>query len=196
MPNKKVSLDPDDILSAEFEYIANSAFQANEDRSKAASFFLVSVGALVATIFGAGQDVLSAQTYLVLAGLFFVLTLLGGLTISQLARLRAAWHEAARAMNQIKDYYNAELKGNDLHKAFRWRTETLPMPYKRDSISFTTALEVALLSGLTFGTSAYFLQLSLGSTNPVWWITLGAGGVAFFLELFFYKSILTKARQA
>ncbi|NJN79705.1 MAG: hypothetical protein HC797_04085, partial [Anaerolineales bacterium] len=120
MPAKTVdiSLEADEILTKEFEYIANSAFQANEDRSKAASFFLVSVGSLIITIFGSQEISNSAQTpsefYFVLSGFFILITSLGWLTLAQLIRLRLAWYEAAKAMNQIKDYYISNLKNKKL----------------------------------------------------------------------------------
>ncbi|MEW6030321.1 MAG: hypothetical protein ACOYZ8_08510 [Chloroflexota bacterium] len=198
MPGAKPSLNPDEILKAEFDYIAQSAFQANEDRSKAASFFLISVGSLVAAIFGAQElstlKEVPLTLYRVLAGLFFVLTVLGGLTIFQLARLREAWIEAAFAMNQIKEYY-AKRSSLDLMNAFRWRTETIPRQYKPDSISYYTALEVALLSGLTFGACVYFLQLGVPYTNCLWAFTLSSGALAFFLQLFIYKRLLSKGRR-
>ncbi len=194
MPDKKASLDPDQILSAEFNYIANSAFQANEDRSRAASFFLLSVGSLVAAIFGAGGADITNQTYLVLAGLFLFLTLLGALTVVQLARLRIAWHESARAMNQIKDYYMANLKSAKLEQAFRWRTENLPPRHKPESISYATALEVSMLSGLTFGASAYFIQLGLIFTQYAWAWSLAFGLAIFLFEMYLYRRILVKGK--
>ena len=50
---KKNELSGDTILEAEFEYIEATATQANEDRSKVASFYFVSVGSLIAAIFSA-----------------------------------------------------------------------------------------------------------------------------------------------
>lgn len=189
---------PDEFLSAEFEYIAQSAFQANEDRSKAASFFLVSVGSLVAAIFGAQQlsrlEEIPRTLYLLLAGLFLTLTILGTLTVSQLARLRLAWYEAALAMNQMKEFYAARVKG--LADAFRWRLETLPPKYKTDSISYYTALEVSLLSALTFGAAAYFLQMGIGYTRCLWAFTPSAGALAFFALLVWYKRLLMKERKS
>jgi hypothetical protein len=197
MPEKKSPPLPDDILSSEFEYIANSAFQANEDRSKAASFFLVSVGSLVAAIFGAqgltGANGNPKTIYCALAGLFLMLTLLGALTVAQLARLRLAWYEAAQAMNQIKAFYAQHFK--NLEKAFRWQTETLPDKYKTDSISYYTVLEVALLSALTFGASVYFLQMSVTHTSCLWAFTISAGALAFFAQLVFYKHLINKKRK-
>ena len=197
MPEEKSPTLPDEFLASEFEYIANSAFQANEDRSKAASFFLVAVGSLVAAIFGAQQlselEVIPRTLYFLLAGLFLVLTALGALTVAQLARLRSAWHEAAQAMNQLKDFYIERHKG--LEKAFLWRTKTLPPKYKTDSISYYTALEVSLLGGLTFGAGAYFLQVGIPYTNCLWAFTISASVLAFFAQLFLYKRLLTEKRK-
>ncbi|MFZ5855861.1 MAG: hypothetical protein ACOYZ6_03445 [Chloroflexota bacterium] len=199
MPAKTPTPLPEEFLAAEFEYIANSAFQANEDRSKAASFFLVSVGSLVAAIFGAqllnGTPQQLVIAYRSLAGLFLILTILGALTVAQLARLRLAWLEAARAMNQMKDFvakHHQELK---LEEAFRWRTSTLPNEFKADSISFYSAMEVALLSALTFGSFVYFSMLSINLSDWIWPIAIGAGAVAFFILFFLYKHLLTQKRK-
>jgi hypothetical protein len=198
MPDKNSPTLPDEFLSSEFEYIANSAFQANEDRSKAASFFLVSVGSLVAAIFGAqqlsGLDEIPLAAYRALAGLFLILTALGTLTVAQLASLRAAWYESALAMNQIKDFYAAHYQG--LEQAFRWRTVTLPKKYKTDSISYYTALEVSLLSAVTFGASAFFFQAGIPYTRCLWAFTLSAGALAFLAQLLLYKHLLNKKRKA
>lgn len=180
------------MLIAEFEYAANSAFQANEDRSKAASFFLVSVGSLVAAIFGAVQENLKPETDLVLAGLFLMLTILGWLTVKQLARLREAWRESARTMNKIKDFYMERFEAIKLREAFRWRSDTIPNKYKTNSISYYTAIEVSLLSALTFGASAFFLLSGLGVTFIPWVFAVIAGGLSFFAELAYYKWLLTK----
>ncbi|MBI5933331.1 MAG: hypothetical protein HY867_06450 [Chloroflexi bacterium] len=185
---------PEEFLAAEFEYIANSAFQANEDRSKAASFFLVAVGSLVAAIFGAQLLTGTSQQLLIayrsLAGLFFVLTLLGGLTVAQLARLRLAWLEAARAMNQIKDFVAEHHQGLNLEQAFRWNSKTLPKEFKADSISFYSALEVTLLSALTFGAFVYFSMTSVDWLDGIWLISIGAGAVAFIAFVLLYKRML------
>lgn len=190
---------PEEFLSAEFEYIANSAFQANEDRSKIASFFLVSVGSLVAAILGTqflnGTPDKLLIAFRSLAGLFLVLSILGTLTVAQLARLRLAWHEAAQAMNQMKDYVADQYQSVNLKKAFRWRAKTLPEKFKLDSISFYNMLEVALLSALTFGACIYFSMLSFQCTFGLWPISLGAGGLAFGSQILFYKGLLKEKRK-
>ncbi len=190
MPEKKSPLNPDDILIAEYQYAAQSAFQSNEDRSKSASFFLVSVGSLIAAIFGALQGDLQPITELVLAGLFLMLTVLGALTVAQLARLREAWTESAQAMNHIKDFYVHEFEKFNLESAFYWKTDTIPAKYKKRSVSYYTALEVALLSGLTGGASVYFLLASLNTPDWGWFVTLAAGAVTVIIDLQIYKRML------
>lgn len=162
----KVKLDSDEILRAEFDYIAQTAFQANEDRARVTSFYFVSVGSLVAAILGtqfAEDDLQSVSGAFSL--LFFVLTALGGLTIAQLARLRAAWHESAEAMNQLKDFYIQQRP--EIEPAFKWRMKSIPPIDKQYSIANLMAVEVSLLGALTSAAAVYFLLNTLGRVT--WW---------------------------
>src|SRR5512138_3477407 len=124
-------IELDELLASEYDYIAQTANQANEDRARVSSFYLIAVGSLLAALFGT-QFVASGvpvQTInIMFSGLFILLTLLGGSTILQLARLRAAWYESMLALNQIKDF--AMQQHPELGKAFRWKTSTLPDKYK------------------------------------------------------------------
>lgn len=193
-PREKPGLDANEILGHEFDYIANSAFQANEDRSKAASFFLVSVGSLIATIFGSQEITkpISKEFYLLLAGLFLVITFLGWLTLAQLIRLRSAWVDAAKAMNKIKDYYASRLN-KDLEEAFHWKLNTLPRKFKVTSIAFYTAVEVAILSATTFGAGIFFLIISLvEAPQNTWALTITAGLAMFLLQILSYGIALRK----
>ena len=83
--------------------------------------------------------------------------------------------EAARAMNQMKDFVAKHHQGLKLEEAFRWRTSTLPNEFKADSISFYSAMEVALLSALTCGSFVYFSMLSINLSDWIWPIAIGAG---------------------
>jgi MFS family permease len=183
-------LNPDEILKAEYDYIATTVFQANEDRSRVASFYFLTVGSLVAAILSAifsTSDLKSVS--LAFAALFLVLTILGTLTLAQLARLRAAWHESVEAMNQIKDYYIENNK--EIEPAFKWRLKTLPPTDKKFSIANLMAVEVALLGAITSTASVYFLLAALG--NIEWWgwmlllVTLVAG---YFALWAWYKHLL------
>jgi hypothetical protein len=198
MPTKTSSELSTEILAEEFEYIAGTANQTNEDRARVSSFYLVAVGSLVAALFSTqllDQGANNGTLYLLFSGLLLVLTLLGTLTVLQLARLRAAWYESIRAMNQIKEY--AVSKDRDLAKAFRWRENSLPPLYKPGSVSYQQTLEVAMLSGLTFGASVYFLQMGIHYDCPTcnWAYTIAGGALAFFLQLFLYKRQLTRKRK-
>ncbi len=196
MPAKKTPSPQlsNEILVAEYEYIANSASQANEDRARVASFYLIAVGSLVAALFSTQIfDTTSnfATLSLLFSGLFLVLTLLGGLTVVQLARLRVAWYESMTALNQIKEY--AIGKDKDLAKAFRWHNHSMPPLYKVNSVSYQQTLEVAVLSGLTFGAAIYFLQIGINYTCVPcnWAYSIASVAFAFFFKLFIYKKFLT-----
>ena len=92
--NEPVPLEFDELLAAEYNYIAQPAIQAHEDRARVSSFYLIAVGSLLAAIFGTqlfDPGFYSRTVNLMFSGLFILLTLLGTSTIMQLARLRAAW---------------------------------------------------------------------------------------------------------
>jgi len=190
----KPKLNNDEILKAEYNYIANTVFQANEDRSRVASFYFVTVGSLVAAILStlfSANDLKNIS--LAFSGLFLVLTILGALTLAQLARLRAAWHESVQAMNEIKDFYIKHNK--EIEPAFKWRLKTLPPTDKPNSIANLLAFEVAFLSAITSAASIYFLLRSLGDIE--WWswviliATLFAGYTA---QWTWYKHLLVDDR--
>jgi len=191
--NDPLPVEFDELLAAEFDYIAQTAIQANEDRARVSSFYLIAVGSLVAALFGtqyADPELLSTRDVnLMFSGLFILLTLLGGSTVMQLARLRAAWYESALAMNQLKDYMIEQ--NNTLVRAFRWKTSTLPSKYKKDSVSYYQAVEVALIGGLMFGAAMFFLQRAFFSINVFHWIlaaVIGTGAIS--VQLFLYRRAL------
>ena len=185
---------PDDILIAEYEYVASTAHDANEDRSRVASFYFVSVGSIVAAILGTqfARDNLKSVS-VAFSILFFVLTLLGTLTIAQLARLRAAWHESIQAMNQIKDFYIKKFP--ETEPAFKWRIRTIPPTDKPYSIANLIALEVALLGALTSAAAFYFILFALGEVTLLSWVIITisfAAGAAF--QWGWYKHLLVDDR--
>jgi hypothetical protein len=186
----------DELLASEFDYIAQTATQANEDRARVSSFYLIAVGSLVAALFGTQvfePELFNSNIKIMFSGLFGLLTMLGISTIMQLARLRAAWHESMLAMNQMKDFAIAQRP--ELARAFRWKTSTLPPKYKPASVSYYQAVEVALISGLMFATGVFFLQLALlpetASTTIVPWVFSIVAGIAMvFIQLQIYKRSL------
>ncbi len=194
---KSESGEFEEILAAEYEYIADTASQAHEDRARFASFYLIAVGSLVAALFSTqllGPDFDAGGMNPLFSGLFFVLTLLGITTIIQLARLRAAWHDSMMAMNQIKDY--AISKNKDLEKAFRWRSKTLPPLYKPNSIYFWQAVEVALLGGIMFGASVFFFLKAMAYACTICnaAFTASFGLLGFVGQMYLYRRLLTNKK--
>jgi F0F1-type ATP synthase assembly protein I len=190
--NPPAPVELDELLAAEFDYIAQTAIQANEDRARVSSFYLIAVGSLVAAMFGTqlfDPNFFTQTVSLMFSGLFVLLTLLGTSTVMQLARLRGAWYESVLAMNQLKEYMMNE--NESLVRAFRWTAHTLPAKYKRGSVSYYQALEVALISGLMFGAAAFFAQQAFFSTGWLHWIIAALlGFLMVYIQLAFYKRVI------
>jgi len=192
--SSKVKLDSDEILAAEFNYIAQTAFQANEERARVATFYFVSVGSLVAAILGAqfAEDDLRGVS-MAFSLLFVILTVLGVLTISQLARLRAAWHESVEAMNQLKDFYIKQRP--EIEPAFKWRAGSIPPTDKKFSIANLMALEVSILGALTSAAAIYFLFNSLGKVGLWGWLLSAVFSlVGFTIHWVWYKRLLVDSQ--
>ena len=192
MPKSKtdLALIPDDVLVAEYEYIAATANQSNEDRSRVASFYFVSVGSIVAAILSAqfATDKIRSVS-IAFSILFFILTILGGLTSAQLARLRAAWHESVEAMNQLKDFYIQRYP--HIEPAFKWSARTIPPTDKTYSIANLIALEVSLLGALTTAAAVYFLLFAFTDVVLWGWLVIFLSfGVGAFIQWKWYKYLL------
>ncbi|MBT7072874.1 MAG: hypothetical protein HN975_18525, partial [Anaerolineae bacterium] len=156
--SEKKNLNVSEIVVAEYEYIAQTAFQAQEDRARVTTFYLVSVGSLVGAIYKTTPSTEIATLWAFVA-LFLFLTYFGLLTLYQLIRLRLAWFESIRAMNQIKDFLIKENK--ELKKIFRWTNKNSPETFKRNSVAYFLALQVATLGAVTFGALSFYLGLAL-----------------------------------
>jgi hypothetical protein len=158
---KTSALDANDILTAEFEYICQTAFQANEDRARVTNFYLVTLVGFIAALLGTQvSNLMVPQVYWAFAALFVVLFLVSILTMLQLIRLREAWFESVKAMNEIKAYYQAGLPGLDLDAAFRWKATSIPARFKPWSVGFLLALQVAVLGGACAGAAVIFVGLT------------------------------------
>lgn len=182
----------DELLASEYEYITHTANQANEDRARVSSFYLIAVGSLVAALFGTqlfDADKFTQAVKIMFSGLFVLLTLLGTSTVMQLARLRGAWYEAMLAMNQIKAF--AMKQNPELTEAFRWTMDTLPPKYKTRSVSYFQAIEVSLISGLMFGAAMFFLQQAFFEITLINWILSALFGIfTVNIQLIIYRRVL------
>jgi hypothetical protein len=175
---KNPELNAGEILIAEYEYIAQAIFQANEDRSRVASFYMVSFGSFIAALVTYQFNITPAQEAWIrwgFVGLFMALALMGVLTILQLARLRHAWFEGLDAMNQVKDYYIAHFNG--LKKAFAWSSDKAPRKFKPGSVGFIMVIQIAAVGGVSFGSAVIFATLAVYSVS--WPLLALLSGIAF-----------------
>jgi FtsH-binding integral membrane protein len=174
--DKAFDLPAANLLVAEFNYIANTAFQANEERARVSQLFFVTFGTFVAALFSSQlSDVDINQIYKAFTILFVLIAVFGGMTMLQLARLRLAWIDSARAMNQIKNVaidYNPEIAS-----FFRWNRDNLPPAYKPRSVGFILAVMVALLSGLAIGSAVSFFSLSNEPNSVPWFLSIFIGSI-------------------
>ena len=144
-------------------------------------YYLATVGTFVVALFSMTE---MPSTWINLVRMAFgvafaVLAMVGYLTLQQLIRLRGAWMESARAMNQIKDFYADRL---DLASAFLWRTTTLPKAGKKDSLAFLLALTVMVVDAFALMLALGFFGLAINETRGLW-AGIGVGVVAAVLAV-------------
>jgi hypothetical protein len=160
-PAETRPLKASDILGWEFEYARITASEAMQDRHTMINFYLVVVTALGAgllIVLGGvpGKGGLPGQDGLptvVGTALLWLLCLVGWLYFLKVIRLRQAWHESARTMNQIKGFYIQHAKEYEpevLERAFRWKAHTLPPPEKAWTVYFYSAMLIALLDSAAY----------------------------------------------
>ncbi len=182
-----------DFIIAEFNYIAQTAFQAHEDRARVAEFFLVSFGTFIAALFSSQFSGIDPQlTNTVFSILFIVVAFLGLLTTLELGRLRLAWMESVQSMNSMKDYLIN--KHPALAECFPWRTNTIPKSFKPWSVGFMKALQVSLLSGVSISAAITFMMFSSGNVDVNWYLNIFVAGFAtiLYMVLFYYLPLRNK----
>lgn len=168
-----------EFLIAEYNYLSQNAFAANEDRIKVFNYYLAAVGTLIAS--GIVFDLNSARELAILGYVFIVLGILGIISIFTLLRLRSAWTESVMAMNQIKQYVIQNSKSKNLASAFRWGTHTIPDKRKLWSVAYLNLVTVALVSSISFSIG---LTLLINSTDHKvsMFVSIAIAMIAFVLE--------------
>lgn len=175
-----------DFIAAEFNYISQTAFQAQEDRARSSEFFLIGIGSFIAAIFSSQFEVSNLKLYsFTFSLLFAVITFLGALTVIQLCRLRLAWLESIKAMNAMKDFLLSH--NPELAPCFKWRSDTIPPSFNKRGIGFLLSLEVSVLSGVAAGASFYFGSLAMGLESVFPYSILTAVLIAaIYITRFYY----------
>ncbi len=180
-----------DILKLEFEYARFTASEAMRDRHTMVNFYLLAFGVIATGVLG----ILSREANLpqsIGTLLLWILCAVGWLYFLKIIRLRQAWHESARAMNQIKDFFiqhDQHFQPEELRPAFRWQAHTLPSPGKPWTVFFYSALLIALLDSMAYVLGAALLDLNLYLTIPMvdlgLYLIFGIGFFAFHIWLYF-----------
>jgi hypothetical protein len=132
--------------------------------------------------------------------LLWLLVCIGWVYFLGIIRLREAWYESARAMNQIKEFYIAhakELNSDVLQGAFRWRAATVPPPDKSWTVYFYSAMLISLLNSAAYVAGGALLALAATPCVPM--LTMGAlvlFGLAFFaFHVWLYFAFLRPRRR-
>jgi hypothetical protein len=173
-------LDSSDVLGWEFEYARTTASEAMQDRHTMVNFYLLVTGVVasgVVAVLGNGAGLPKATGTMLLWLLWGV----GWLYFLKIIRLRQAWYDSARAMNQIKDFYIKNAREFDpevLRTAFLWRPETLPSPDKPWTVFFYSAMLIAFLNSIAYVAGGALLYLDATLSFP-----LLAGGLLVLFGL-------------
>ncbi len=178
-------LEASDILGWEFEYARTTASEAMQDRHTMINFYLLAVGVVGSGVIALlGQDVDANLPKATGTLLLWLLCGVGWVYFLKLIRFRQAWHDSARAMNQIKDFYVQHAKDFEpemLRDAFRWKTETLPPPDKPWTAFFYSAMLIAFLDSAAYVAGGALLSLDATGSPPLSVLgPLALFGLAFF----------------
>jgi membrane protein YdbS with pleckstrin-like domain len=177
-----IELDPGDILIHEFEYAQSTAEQAQDDRTAILNLYLLLVGGVGSIIVGLGQSGAASLPRGVYVIVFALLGVIGFFILFKLVRLRQAWYDSVRAMNQIKDFYLDRFP--DLAKAFRWRTQSIPPRGKIWTITFGLSILVMIIDSVAAGVAAYFADVRL--MNNEYAVSSFAFLLFFLWQIWFY----------
>jgi len=176
-------LDPSDILGWEFEYARSTASEAMQDRHTLINFYLLAVGVVASGVVAVlGQH--AALPKATATVLLWLLCEIGWLYFLKIIRLRQAWHDSARTMNRIKDFYFEQTRDFEpevLRSAFRWQAHTLPAPHKPWTLFFYSATLIGFLDSVAYVAGGALLDLHATPSFP-----LLAGGLLVTFGLAFF----------
>lgn len=172
-------LESEKILELEFNYIKETAHQANQDRHKMLNFYIgisTTVGTLSIGILSLADTRFTDGVAYGIALVVLLVGITGWVFLAMMIRLRQSWHESMVAMNTLKSFY-IENSENKLSPAFMWDFDTLPKPHRLWNIHFYSTGLVIFISSLALG---LFVGLIISPGGAV-----AAGVVMGFLTCLF-----------
>lgn len=176
------SLNPNDILMAEFNYAKETAIQANSDRIRFFEIFTANLITIVASVM---LPYLNLQIdSKIFSVIFIALFAFGIITNAIILKTRIAWFNSLKAMNKIKDFYVENNK--DLIKAFEWSSNSIPRINKPWGISFIQMSCIVILNSISLTLGFYFL-FSLG------FVLLSLVGLASFVGQIYLWRVLSRS---
>lgn len=128
------------ILQSEFEYAKETSLQAQQDRLTMVNFFLGLYAAVITASFSIQVEAFRQ----IVPALLLILALIGFIFIVTLVRLRQSWVSSIKAMTRIKAHFTRH--DPELERAFEWTVKSIPKPAKFKTISYLSAIIVAILS--------------------------------------------------
>jgi hypothetical protein len=176
------------FLLEEYNSATKLTYHIDDLRNKVTSFFLALVGiaGVVLTILVKGEASPGIPFFTEdnVAILLFIISLLGGVIVGILGRLRKAQLEHFRIINNIRSYF----LGKDLHlwSIVQLSEKTLPMPNHWSGTYYWTFLIISVSSGILAFASYIWIQ----EFSYSWIITLIVFVVTFLIydRLYFYIS--------
>ena len=185
------TLEGSDILGLEFEYARTSASGAMQDRHHMMHYYLLVFGIVISGVVailktdGSLLDCIEKETIATM--LLWLLCGVGWFYFLAVVRLRQAWYDSARAMNQIKEFYIQHTKEFDadvFRDVFLWQTQTLPAANRTWTLNFNTATLIGFLDSV-----AYVAGGALTDLNVL------APKVLGFLILFGFRDFSTRSNM-
>lgn len=148
----KSTLSEETILSLEFHYAQETSIQAQKDRLTLVNFFLGLFGGTTTLALGLYT---SESLRPIIPFILILLSIIGYIFIITLVRLRQAWISSIEIMNQIKSYYKS--KYENLNQVLLWSDKSIPKPQKFKTLSYLSAIIIAILGGTLIFTAFIML---------------------------------------
>lgn len=170
----------DDLLQLEYQYAHDTALQAQQDRLTLLNLFLAIYTAVMAFALGGGSEIIGNNEAIKVSP--FVMSIIGVIFVLQIARLRQAWIESLHAMTKVKEFYlNRDAKIGD---HLLWNLMTIPKPNRLNTISFFSALLIAILSALALSAGILLLNGTVAAA--------AVSGVIYLLVMVILYQVLLK----